>query len=41
MIRRILEHLGHDAESVDRAHPRQAKRRRRPSRAPPQGDLSL
>jgi hypothetical protein len=32
VIDRILEHLGRDAESVDTAHP---------SRAPPQGDLSL
>jgi hypothetical protein len=31
-IERILEHLGGDGESVDPAHP---------SRAPPQGDLSL
>jgi hypothetical protein len=40
-IDRILEHPGRAGESGDRAHPRQAKRRRRPSRAPPQGDLSL
>lgn len=32
VIERILEHLGRDAESVDPAHP---------SRAPPQGNLSL
>jgi hypothetical protein len=32
LIDRILEHLGRDGESVDPAHP---------SRAPPQGDLSL
>jgi hypothetical protein len=32
VIERILEHLGRDTESVDPAHP---------SRAPPQGDLSI
>ena len=32
VIERILEHLGRDAESVDPTHP---------SRAPPQGSLSL
>jgi hypothetical protein len=32
VIERILEHLGRDAELVDPAHP---------SRAPPEGDLSL
>jgi hypothetical protein len=35
----ILRILRRDAESADPAHPRQAKRRRRPSRAPPQRDL--
>jgi Putative transposase len=39
VIERILAHLGHTAEPVDPSHPRPAKRRRRPSRAPPQGDL--
>ncbi len=32
VIERILEHLGRDAEAVDPAHP---------SRAPPQGELSI
>ena len=41
VIERILEHLARTGESADPAHPRQAKRRRRPSRAPPQGDLSF
>jgi hypothetical protein len=41
IIERILNHLGRDGESVDPAHPRQAKRHRRPSRAPPQGDLLI
>jgi len=33
VVERILEHLGRDAAPVDAAAP--------PSRAPPQGDLSL
>jgi hypothetical protein len=42
-ITRILDHLGGNeaCESLDAAHPRQAKRRRRPSRAPPEGTLAL
>ncbi len=39
VIERILEHLGGGGELADPAHPRQAKRGRRQSRAPPQGDL--
>jgi hypothetical protein len=39
VIERILEHLGGDGEPADPANPRQAKRRRCQSRAPPQGDL--
>ena len=38
VIERILEHLGGDEESVDPAHPRQLKRRRRQSRTPPERD---
>jgi hypothetical protein len=41
LIEKILEHLAGNAESVDPAHPRQAKRRRRPRRAPPPGDLLI
>jgi hypothetical protein len=36
IIERILEHLGRDGGTVDPAHPGQAKRRRRQSRAPPE-----
>jgi hypothetical protein len=36
IIERILEHLGRDGGTVDPAHPRQAKRRRPQSRAPPE-----
>jgi hypothetical protein len=39
VIERVLEHLGGDGEPADPANPRQAKRRRCQSRAPPQGDL--
>lgn len=39
VIERILVHLGGDGESFDQAHPRQAKRRGRHSRAPPESDL--
>jgi hypothetical protein len=41
VIERILAHLDGASESADPAHPRQAKRRRRQSRAPPQGDLLI
>jgi hypothetical protein len=41
VIERILEHLGGDGKPADPANPRQAKRRRRQSRAPPQGDLLI
>jgi len=41
VIERILAHLGCDSEPSDPANPRQAKRRRRQSRAPPQGDLLI
>jgi hypothetical protein len=39
VIARILEHLGGDSELAGPARPRQAKRRRRQSRGPPQADL--
>ena len=38
VIERILEHLGRDGRSGDPAHPGQAQRRRRQSRAPPEPD---
>jgi hypothetical protein len=38
-IERILGHLGCEGEPSDSSNPRQAKRRRRQSGAPPQGDL--
>jgi hypothetical protein len=41
VIERILAHLGCDSAPSDPANPRQAKRRRCQSRAPPQGDLLI
>jgi hypothetical protein len=40
-IERILDHLNRNEASIDPAHPRQAKRRRRQSRAPPAGERLL
>ena len=41
VIERILGHLGRNGAPADPGHPRQAKRGRHSSRAPPQGDLSF
>jgi hypothetical protein len=41
VIARILAHLGRDEAAADPAHSRQAKRRRRPSRGPPEGRLPI
>lgn len=41
VIARILAHLGRNEAAADPAHPRQAKRRRSPSRGPPQGRLPI